>query len=54
MSKEKKQGFEIPFYKNPGSKKFTTAEDAYLINHFMDESLKVKDFMVRNKQFVFQ
>jgi hypothetical protein len=53
LSKEKKQGFEIPFYKNPGSKKFVTTEDAYLINHFMDESLIVKDFMVRNKQFVF-
>lgn len=53
LSKEKRQGFEIPFYKNPGSKKFITTEDAYLINHFMDESLIVKDFMVRNKQFVF-
>lgn len=54
LSKEKKPGFEIPFYKNPGSKKFITTEDAYLINHFMDESLIVKDFMVRNKQFVFK
>lgn len=53
LSKEKKQGFEIPFYKNPGSKKFVTIEDAYLIDHFMDESLIVKDFMVRNKRFVF-
>jgi len=53
LSKVKKQGFEIPFYKNPGSKKFVTTEDAYLINHFMDESLIVKDFMVRNKRFVF-
>jgi len=53
LSKEKKTGFEIPFYKNPGSKKFVTTEDAYLIDHFMDESLIVKDFMVRNKQFVF-
>ena len=54
MSKEKKDGFEIPFYKNPGSRKFSTTEDAYLINHFMEESLIVKDFMVRNKQFVFK
>lgn len=53
LSKEKKQGFEIPFYKNPGSKKFVTTEDAFLIDHFMDESLIVKDFMVRNKKFVF-
>lgn len=54
LSKERKKGFEIPFYKNPGSKKFKTIEDAYLINHFMEESLVVKDFMVRNKQFVFK
>jgi len=54
LSKEKKDGFEIPFYKNPGSRKFSTTEDAYLINHFMEESLIVKDFMVRNKQFVFK
>jgi 23S rRNA A1618 N6-methylase RlmF len=54
LSKEKKDGFEVPFYKNPGSRKFTTTEDAYLINHFMEESLVVKDFMVRNKQFVFK
>lgn len=54
LSKIKKTGFEIPFYKNPGSKKFKTTEDAYLINHFMDESLIVKNFMVRNKQFVFK
>lgn len=54
LSKEPKQGYTIPFYKNPGSKKFKTKEDAYLINHFMDESLIVKDFMVRNKKFVFK
>ncbi|WP_299229712.1 N-6 DNA methylase [uncultured Psychroserpens sp.] len=54
LSKEKKDGFEIPFYKNPGSRKFKTTEDSYLINHFMEESLVVKDFMVRNKQFVFK
>src|SRR5690606_10572498 len=26
----------------------------YLINHFMEESLVVKDFIVRNKRFVFK
>lgn len=54
LSKERKKDYEIPFYKNPGSKKFKTKEDAYLINRFMEESLEVKDFMVRNKQFVFK
>ncbi len=54
LSKVKKKGFEVPFYKNPGSKKFVTQEDAYLINHFMEESLVVKDFMVRNKKYMLQ
>lgn len=54
LSKEKKKGYEIPFYKNPGSRKFNATPDAYLINHFMEESLIVKDFMVRNKKFVYQ
>lgn len=54
LSKEKKEGYEIPFYKNPGSKKFIAHPDAYLINDFLNESLIVKDFMVRNKQFIHQ
>lgn len=54
LSSIKKEGFEVPFYKNPGSKKFKTEPDAYLINHFLDESLVVSDFMVRNKKFVFK
>jgi len=52
LSNEKKMGYSIPFYKNPGSRKFVTTPDAYLIDHFIDESKVVKDFMVRNKQFV--
>jgi hypothetical protein len=54
LSAEKKDGFEVPFYKNPGSRKFKTEPDAFIISDFMDESLKVKDFMVRNKQLMFQ
>lgn len=52
LSKELKNGFSVPFYKNPGSRKFKTTPDAYLIDHFLDESIVVKDFMVRNKQFI--
>ena len=52
LSPEKKEGYEVPFYKNPGSRKFKTEPDAYIINDFMEESLKVKDFMVRNKQLM--
>lgn len=51
LSKTKKDGFSVPFYKNPGSRKFIMEPDAFLINHFMEESLIVKDFMVRNKPY---
>ena len=54
LSKEKKEGYTVPFYKNPGKKKFNTTPDAFLIDDFMDESLVLSDFMVRNKRFVFQ
>jgi len=53
LSKEKKDGFTIPFYKNPGRRKFKTEPDAYIIDNFIDESLIVKDFMVRNKTYIF-
>lgn len=54
LSKDRKEGFNIPFYKNPGSKRFNTSPDAFIIDHFMEESLIVKDFMVRNKSFAFK
>lgn len=54
LSKIKSEDFQIPFYKNPANRKFFTEPDAFIINDFMDESLKVKDFMVRNKTYVFK
>lgn len=52
LSKEPKPGFTVPFYKNPAKRKFITSPDAYLIDNYMEESLKVKDFMVRNKALI--
>lgn len=52
LSKEKKDGFTVPFYKNPGSRKFKTTPDAYLIDHYLEEDKIVKDFMVRNKRLL--
>lgn len=54
LSEIQKKGFEIPFYKNPGSRKFKTTPDAFLINNFLEESEIVKDFMVRNKSLLFK
>ena len=52
LSKEKKEGFSVPFYKNPAKRKFKTEPDAFIIDDYMEESLKVKDFMVHNKGFL--
>jgi hypothetical protein len=52
LSKEKRSGFTVPFYKNPGSRKFKSSPDAFLIDHFLEEDQIVKDFMVRNKRLL--
>ena len=52
LSKDKKEGFNIPFYKNPGKSKFYSVPDAYIIDDYIDESRRVKDFMVRNKNLM--
>ena len=49
LSKDIKEGYSVPFYKNPAKRKFRTYPDAYIIDDYMKESLTVKDFMVRNK-----
>jgi N-6 DNA Methylase len=52
LSSESKNGFSIPFYKNPGKRRFKSSPDAYLIDHFLEEDKVVKNFMVRNKECV--
>ncbi|MBS9921626.1 N-6 DNA methylase [Vibrio alginolyticus] len=48
------EGFTVPFYKNPGSKKFYCKESGYIIDHFIEENNNVKNFMVRNIPLVFK
>ena len=52
LSKDKREGYTIPFYKNPAKRKFLASADAYLIDDYLEESYKVKDFMVRNKSLL--
>jgi hypothetical protein len=52
ISKEKKTGFEIPFFKNPGSRKFYCEPDGYLTNDYLQQDKDVKNFMVRNKSYM--
>jgi hypothetical protein len=52
IAKEEKDGFQVPFYKNPGSRKFYTRPDGYLTNDYLKYDKEVKNFMVRNKSFM--
>lgn len=52
ISPIKKEGFSVPFYKNPGSRKFFAEPDGYMIDDYLAEHAKVKNFMVRNVQFL--
>jgi len=54
LRKVSQEGFTVPFYKNPGSRKFFCREDGYLIDHFLEENEKVKNFMVRNTTLIFK
>ena len=50
LSPMQREGFSIPFYKNPGVRKFYTTPDAYLTTaceHLADE---LPGFMMRNRQ----
>lgn len=54
LSKTKKFGFTVPFYKNPGKRKFYTEPDAYLVDDFWEVEKKAKDFLIRNRKFIFK
>lgn len=52
LSPIKKDGFSIPFYKNPGSKKFFSEPNCFLTDNYLALDREIKDFMVRNKQYL--
>jgi len=52
LSIEQKEGYSIPFYKNPASKKFIGKEDAFLITNYLEAHHTDKNFMVRNRHLL--
>ena len=54
ISKKISKGYTVPFYKNPGSKKFYCEPDGYIIDNFLEENKSVKNFMVRNIPLLFK
>lgn len=45
-------GFTIPFYKNPASRKFLASPDAYLRDDYLEIGKQDRNFMVRNKNLL--
>jgi hypothetical protein len=54
LSKAKKPGYSVPFYKNPGSRKFFTGPNCYLADDFLEQSRSESNFMVRNQDVLFR
>ncbi len=52
LSKTCSKEYCHPFYKNPGSQKFKCEPNNFLITDYLNIDKKVKNFMVRNKQFI--
>ncbi len=48
----RQDGFSIPFYKNPASRRFYTEPDGFLIDEYDSESRSVPSFMVRNRNLL--
>ncbi|WP_156971004.1 N-6 DNA methylase [Beijerinckia mobilis] len=46
--------FQVPFYKNPASRRFFAAPDGYLCTNFQEIGRKVPNFMIRNKSLILQ
>jgi len=53
ISKERTNYFSVPFYKNPGSRRFYMEPDGYLPQDFLQIEKRVPNFMVRNKDILF-
>ena len=52
LSPARRQGFTVPFYKNPGKRRFFTEPDAYLRDDYRRVAENNANFIVRNKPYI--
>lgn len=52
ISPMRRSGFNVPFYKNPASRRFYADPDGYIIDDFNREAREVSNFMVRNRDLI--
>ena len=49
LRKEPEDGFRVPFYKNPASRRFFASADGYLCDNYEEVGKSVPNFMIRNR-----
>ena len=54
LRKPQDSHYNIPFYKNPGTRRFWMEPDAYLPSEFLEIEKEVSNFMVRNKDLLYK
>ena len=52
LSSVRKKGFTVPFYKNPGKRRFFTRPDAYLRDDYRRVAENKANFIIRNRQYI--
>ena len=52
LSTTRRKGFTVPFYKNPGKRRFFTHPDAYLRDDYCGVAQHKANFIVRNRQYI--
>lgn len=54
LSKEMKEPYTVPFYKNPGKDKYYTNKVMYINKDFINISKSIPNFIVRNKELLYK
>lgn len=52
LSRERREGFSVPFYKNPGKRRFYTEPDAWLRDDYKTAAQNRKNFIIRNRPYI--
>lgn len=52
LSRERQEGFSVPFYKNPGKRRFYTEPDAWLCDDYKTAAQNRKNFIIRNRPYI--
>ena len=52
LSRARREGFGVPFYKNPGNRRFFTEPDAWLRDDYNEAAENRSNFIIRNRPYI--